>query len=293
MDRSLTIERGFSRDRVPVGLIRCVCKDDQIKGPYAPVKFKLSNIHAFVSIWMAPSILKNFRLIAAQSSPLSDLGRLDYRVITPKEGKTGETLCGLQVHLSDTLVEFFHRDWPAIEASAKQGLLKPDVWRSRRTNLSIKAKVEIPVSGTAIQIQQQAFEVWDCTEGHINHPRRSTAPVTEQDKRRLYRSTPDQQEIDVGSNEFMECQFDHRDRSMSGPGPGTSTGTSVAHARCLCSHSPWRIQKLYCEGYRLVLFCASAIWGMSPGRCINHPKIRDTPHDRRHPTVTSRHACSQ
>ena len=45
---------------------------------------------------MAPSILQNFRLIAAQSSPLSDLGRLDYRegwfAITPKEDQTGETL---------------------------------------------------------------------------------------------------------------------------------------------------------------------------------------------------------
>ena len=50
---------------------------------------------------MAPSILKNFRLIAAQSSPLSDLGQLDYRegwfAIMPKEGQTGETLCGIQV----------------------------------------------------------------------------------------------------------------------------------------------------------------------------------------------------
>ena len=162
LHQALTIDRASSRDRAPVGLVRCVCKDDQIKGPNAPVKFKLSNIHAFVPIWMAPSILKNFRLIAEQSSPLSDLGRLDYRegwfAITPKEGQTGETLCGLQVHLSDdNLVEFSHRGWPAIEVWAEQGLLKPDAWRSRRTNLSIKAKVEIPVSGAAIQIQQQAF----------------------------------------------------------------------------------------------------------------------------------------
>ena len=116
LHQALTIDRASSRDRAPVGLVRCVCKDDQIKGPNAPVKFKLSNIHAFVPIWMAPSILKNFRLIAAQCSPLSDLGRLDYRegwfAITPKEGQTGETLCGLQVHLSDdNLVEFSHRNW--------------------------------------------------------------------------------------------------------------------------------------------------------------------------------------
>ena len=46
-------------------------------------------------------MLKNFRLIAAQSSPVSPLGQLDYRegwfAIIPKEGKPGETLCGIQV----------------------------------------------------------------------------------------------------------------------------------------------------------------------------------------------------
>ena len=133
LHQALTIDRASSRDRAPVGLVRCVCKDDQIKVPNAPVKFKLSNIHAFVPVWMAPSILKNFRLIAEQSSPLSDLGRLDYRegcfAITPKEGQTGKTLCGIQVHLSDdNLVEFPDRGWPAIEVWAEQGLLKPDAW---------------------------------------------------------------------------------------------------------------------------------------------------------------------
>ena len=43
------------------------------------------------------------------------------------------------------------------------------------------------------------------------HSRRSSAPVTEQDKRRLHRGTPDHQEIEVGSTEFMACLFAHRD----------------------------------------------------------------------------------
>ena len=50
-------------------------------------------------------MLKNFRLIAAQSSPLSCLGQLDYReswfAIIPEEGQPGKTLCGIQAHLSD------------------------------------------------------------------------------------------------------------------------------------------------------------------------------------------------
>ena len=79
----------------------------------------LGNIHAFVPIWMAPAMLRNFRLIAAQSSPLSPLGQLDYR-----EGWF-ETLCGIQAHLTDkSLAEFPNRDWPAIEHWAEKGLLK-------------------------------------------------------------------------------------------------------------------------------------------------------------------------
>ena len=173
LHQALTIDRESSRDRAPIGLVRCVCKDDQVKGPHAPVKFKLSNVHAFVPIWMAPTMLRNFRLIAAQSSPLSTLGQLDYRegwlAIVPKEGEPGETLCGIQAHLSDKyLAEFPNRDWPAIEHWAEQGLLKPDVWRARRTNLTLTVKLEIPVSGTAIQIQQQALKLdqvpdsWPC-----------------------------------------------------------------------------------------------------------------------------------
>ena len=122
---------------------------------------------------MAPVMLRNFRLIAAQSSPLSPLGQLDYRegwfAIVPKEGEPGETLCGIQTHLTDkSLAEFPNRDWPAIEHWAEKGLLKPDVWKARRTNLSLIVKLEIPVSGTAIQVRQQALTLdhvpdsWPC-----------------------------------------------------------------------------------------------------------------------------------
>ena len=147
LHQALTIDRESSRDRAPIGLVRCICKDDYVKGKHAHVKFKLSNIHAFVPVWMAPMMLKNFRLIAAQSSPVSPLGQLDYRegwfAIVPKEGQPGETLCGIQVHLNDkSLAEFPNRD---CEHWAEKGLLKPDVWKARRTNLSLIVKLEIPI----------------------------------------------------------------------------------------------------------------------------------------------------
>ena len=111
LHQALTIDCKSNRDRAPIGLVRCICKDDHVKGKHAHVKFKLSNIHAFLPVWMAPIMLKNFCLIAAQSSPLSPLGQLDYRegwfAIIPNEGQPGETLCGIQAHLSDkSLAEF-------------------------------------------------------------------------------------------------------------------------------------------------------------------------------------------
>ena len=79
LHQALTIDRVSSRDRAPIGLVRCICKNDYVKGKQAHVKFKLSNIHAFVPVWMAPMMLKNFRLIAVQSLPVSPLGQLDDR----------------------------------------------------------------------------------------------------------------------------------------------------------------------------------------------------------------------
>ena len=76
---------------------------------------------------------------------------------------------GMPVHLNDkSFAEFPNWDWPAIEHWAERGLLKPDVWKARRTNLSLIVKLEIPISGTAIQIQQQALQLdqvpdsWPC-----------------------------------------------------------------------------------------------------------------------------------
>ena len=97
LHQALTIDRESSRDRAPIGLVRCICRDDHVKGQHAHVKFKLSNIHAFVPIWMAPTMLRNFRLIAAQSSPLSLLGQLDYREGWFKlERKTARKTCPRQ-----------------------------------------------------------------------------------------------------------------------------------------------------------------------------------------------------
>ena len=39
LHQALTIDRESSRDRAPIGLVRCICKDDHVKGKHAHVKF--------------------------------------------------------------------------------------------------------------------------------------------------------------------------------------------------------------------------------------------------------------
>ena len=45
-----TLDRVKSRDRPPVGLVRCICKDDRSRGQentgtWSPVKLSVSNVH--------------------------------------------------------------------------------------------------------------------------------------------------------------------------------------------------------------------------------------------------------
>ena len=52
-----TLDRVESRDRPPVGLVRCICKDARSRGEegtgsWTPVKLGVSNVHIFVPIWM-------------------------------------------------------------------------------------------------------------------------------------------------------------------------------------------------------------------------------------------------
>ena len=53
-------------------------------------------------------------------------------------------------------------------------------------------------------------EDWD-KEGHINHPKRSTYPITKQDQEELQRDTPAHTELQAPINDFTRCQFSNQD----------------------------------------------------------------------------------
>ena len=71
-----TLDRVKSRDRPPVGLVRCICKDARSRGEegtgtWTPVKLSVSNVHIFVPIWMIPEPVRHVRLLASRDIPRS------------------------------------------------------------------------------------------------------------------------------------------------------------------------------------------------------------------------------
>lgn len=161
--QAITLDRDQSRDRAPVGLVRCVCKDEGARGESATAKLTLSNVQVFVPIWMATPIVRNLRVLRAVNEP-KQTGGIDY-----KEGwfdvqdfatTTGGSLCGMQIHLNDFLLDNFnHLHYPAIRHFAAVGLVKPELWVVRAMRLGIQAKLEIPLSGTSFVLYRDAFTI--------------------------------------------------------------------------------------------------------------------------------------
>ena len=83
-----TLDRVKSRDRPPVGLVRCICKDARSRGEegtgsWTPVKLGVSNVHIFVPIWMIPEPVRHVRLLARRDIPPKTKGWVEY---TRKDG---------------------------------------------------------------------------------------------------------------------------------------------------------------------------------------------------------------
>ena len=153
-----SLDRVKSRDRPPVGLVRCICKDARSRGEegtgsWTPVKLSVSNVHIFVPIWMIPDPVRHVRLLASRDIQPKTKGWIEYKEgwfeIRQSEATAESTLCGMQIHYGDQRIDPFPtEEWKLIERFAQEGLLKQEVWSSRLQWLGVKAKIEIPLSGT-------------------------------------------------------------------------------------------------------------------------------------------------
>ena len=74
------------------------------------------------------------------------------------EDATSSSLGCLQIIISDDHVQQFDWTcWPAIEYFASWGLVKDTVGNSRTAWLGLKARIDIPIGGTAFQVKNGAL----------------------------------------------------------------------------------------------------------------------------------------
>ena len=171
---SATLDRVKSRNRPPVGLVRCICKDERSKGQeatgaYSPVKLSVSNVHIFIPIWMIPDTVRHARLLASRDVLPKTRGYVDYKEgwfeIRRPEATAESTLCGMQIHYNDQYIDKFRpEEWSLIERFAQEGLLKQEVWSSRVQWLGVKTKIEIPLTGTGFTVRQNTLHIENLPE---------------------------------------------------------------------------------------------------------------------------------
>ena len=62
--------------------------------------------------------------------------------------------------VTDNNIEPFHwQDWDPIEHFAAQGVIKDSIWTARMTRLGLKARIDIPVAGTMINVVNDRLQV--------------------------------------------------------------------------------------------------------------------------------------
>lgn len=174
LHQSVELDRPGSANRAPVGLVRCLCKDTKTKQKHSmSVKLRMSNLHIFVPIWMAPAVIRQWRLYAEDENERAGAytqGTISYKEawFTKQDaGTTGDSsgtgdLSGLQIHVDDLCIEQFnHLQWPAIEEYAANGLLRQDVWGARLSWAGITARFEVPVTGTVFAMEKGTLLIRD------------------------------------------------------------------------------------------------------------------------------------
>ena len=133
------------------------------------MKLSVSNIHIFVPIWIIPDPVRHVRLLASRDIQPKTRGWIEYKEgwfeIRRSKATAESTLCGMQIHYGDQHIDPFPtEEWKLIERFAQGGLLKQEVWSSRLQWLGVKAKIEIPLSGTGFNVRQNTLHIENLPE---------------------------------------------------------------------------------------------------------------------------------
>ena len=141
----------------------------------------------------------------------------------------------IRLMVTDNNIEPFHwQDWEPIEHFAAQGVIKDSIWTARMTRLGLKARIDIPVAGTMINVVNDRLQLqnppngWPITaesgwqEYHIKHLKKSL------------RTWP----IPASTRLFLRAQQQHR--HLNGTLPGNLLACTLwsfqRELECGCPH---------------------------------------------------------
>ena len=176
LHQTMVLDRQESYTRPVLNLVRCVCKNEtEQTGRTSPIKMRICNLHFFASIWMAQSVVHNFRRMSMADLKPRELGYIVYkegwyewdgRGKHEEEVFAGHTLGCIRLMVTDNNIEPFHwQDWEPIEHFAARGVIKDAIWTAWLGRLGLKARIDIPVAGTMINVVNDRPQVENPSNG--------------------------------------------------------------------------------------------------------------------------------
>ena len=158
-----SFERSESYTRIIDGQVRCITPDFKPKD--LQVAWNVQFITVFVPSWMVPPMYHSLRRESIKNTNSDNtIGVKSIRptwfedIVTSREPQpqTGqaqhEPMHGLKLVIKEEALPLKEQpEFPALAELAKRGLLAPDTWNCKRTQISLKVTIDVPMLGTIIE----------------------------------------------------------------------------------------------------------------------------------------------
>ena len=158
-----SFERSESYTRIIDGQVRCITPD--FKPKELQVAWNVQFITVFVPAWMIPPMYHSLRRESIKNTNSDNaIGVKSVRptwfedIVTSREpqSQTGqeqpEPMHGLKLVIKEEALPLKEQpEFPALAELAKRGLLAPDTWSCKRTQISLKVTIDVPMLGTIIE----------------------------------------------------------------------------------------------------------------------------------------------
>ena len=157
-----SFERSESYTRIIDGQVRCITPD--FKPKELQVAWNVQFITVFVPAWMIPPMYHSLRRESIKNTNSDNaIGVKSIRptwfedIVTSREPQSQigqeqpEPMHGLKLVIKEEALPLKEQpEFPALAELAKRGLLAPDTWSCKRTQISLKVTIDVPMLGKII-----------------------------------------------------------------------------------------------------------------------------------------------